>query len=202
VYRYEKSKIKSKKEWHAATKPLNDYSVWAGVEHGAGAGDPPAAHGQGGHLPPHLLLPTGIPILFPFQLVDSSWCRRSTSCSWTGRTPATAPASPYRYSHGLINYLEIKAKYRHLRKLTCNRTLRQVFISLRPSPLLWPLTPPLHTVYLDTVTYSHREGGGELTREKVPGATLHKAGSDCISDLQSIDSDKHMPQSPFSGQFF
>jgi hypothetical protein len=44
-------------------------------------------------------------------------------------------------------------------------------------------------------TYSQRrkgEGGeGELTREKARGATVHKTGSD-----------KHLPQSPFTGQFF
>jgi hypothetical protein len=31
-------------------------------------------------------------------------------------------------SHGLINYLDTKDKCRHLKKLTCKRTLRQVFI--------------------------------------------------------------------------
>jgi len=42
--------------------------------------------------------------------------------------------------------------------------------------------PPLHAVYVYTVldTYSQRErgreGGGELTREKVRGATLHTVG--------------------------
>ncbi len=50
-----------------ATKALNVYSAWTGVEHGAGAGDPPAAHGQGGHLPPHLLLSPGILLLFPLS---------------------------------------------------------------------------------------------------------------------------------------
>ncbi len=36
----------------------------------------------------------------------------------------------------LINYIETKAKCRHLKKLTCKRTLRQVFVCLRPTPLL------------------------------------------------------------------
>jgi hypothetical protein len=31
-------------------------------------------------------------------------------------------------SHGLINYIDTKAKCRHLKKLTCKGTLRQVFI--------------------------------------------------------------------------
>jgi hypothetical protein len=33
-----------------------------------------------------------------------------------------------RTSHGLINYVDITAKFRHLKKLTCKGTLRQVFI--------------------------------------------------------------------------
>jgi hypothetical protein len=37
---------------------------------------------------------------------------------------------------GLINYIDIKAKCCHLKKLTCKGTLRQLFICLRPPPLL------------------------------------------------------------------
>ncbi len=33
-------------------------------------------------------------------------------------------------NHGLINYKDTEAKCRHLKKLTCKGTLRQVFISL------------------------------------------------------------------------
>ncbi len=38
--------------------------------------------------------------------------------------------SLYRYPlhHGLMNFIDTKAKCRHLKKLTCNGTLRQVFI--------------------------------------------------------------------------
>jgi len=32
--------------------------------------------------------------------------------------------------HGLINYIDIKAKCRHLKKVTCKGTLRQVFIKI------------------------------------------------------------------------
>jgi hypothetical protein len=38
--------------------------------------------------------------------------------------------------HGLINYTDTKAKCRHLNKLICKGTLRQVFICLRPLHLL------------------------------------------------------------------
>ncbi len=40
------------------------------------------------------------------------------------------------FSHGLINYIDTKEKCRHLKKLTCKGTLRQVFICLRPPFLL------------------------------------------------------------------
>jgi hypothetical protein len=41
-----------------------------------------------------------------------------------------------KYDYGLINYIDTKAKCRHLKKLTCKGTLRQEFICLRPPPLL------------------------------------------------------------------
>ncbi len=66
----------------------------------------------------------------------------------------------------------------YLKKLTCKRISRQVFICLRPRT---PYPPPLHTVYVYTVqcTYSHKEGGrgGSWTREKGRGGTVHKDGS-------------------------
>jgi hypothetical protein len=61
------------------------------------------------------------------------------------------------------------------KKLTCKGTLRQVFyLSEAPSP---PMTNPPPPKYMYTIqyTYSHREEGGELTREKVRGAIVHKA---------------------------
>ncbi len=45
-----------------------------------------------------------------------------------------------RASHGLTNYIDTKAKCRHLKKFTCKGTLLQVFICLRPlPPLLCPI---------------------------------------------------------------
>ncbi len=38
--------------------------------------------------------------------------------------------------HGLINFIDTKAKCRHLKKFTCIGTLGQVFVCLRPPPLL------------------------------------------------------------------
>ncbi len=59
--------------------------------------------------------------------------------------PSTPPAhhglEPGLYlsvdlARGLINYKNTKAKYLHLKNLTRKGTLRQVFICLRPPPLL------------------------------------------------------------------
>jgi hypothetical protein len=56
------------------------------------------------------------------------------------------------------------------------------FIFLRPPPLLGPHTPPPLTHCIGVYSYSilihtwKRGGGGELTREKVRGAMVHKAG--------------------------
>ncbi len=43
-----------------------------------------------------------------------------------------------RYTQGLINYIDNKAKWRHLKKLTSKGILLQVFIFLRPR-ILYPL---------------------------------------------------------------
>ncbi len=40
------------------------------------------------------------------------------------------------YCHGLINYIDTKAKCRHLKKLTCKGTLRAgIYLSETPYPL-------------------------------------------------------------------
>ncbi len=76
-----------------------------------------------------------------------------------------------------IRLIESNAKCRYLKKGLCGRCL----ICMRPLPLLWPHTPPppctLYTcIQVPVYAYSHSEGGrGELTREKVRGAIVHKA---------------------------
>jgi hypothetical protein len=85
-------------------------------------------------------------------------------------------------------------------KKSCQGTLRQEFISI----------PHFHAVYVYTVycTYSHREGEGELNqKERLEGQQLQKSWSkiptwymtDCIP---SPISDKYLPQSPFTGEYF
>ncbi len=102
--------------------------------------------------------------------------------------------------HGIMNYIDTNAKCRHQKKFTCKGTLRQVFICPIPPP------PRSHTVYV--YVNSHREGGdGERTREKVSRATVHKAGSKIptwlkLNESLVYNSDKHLPQSPFTCKCF
>jgi hypothetical protein len=48
------------------------------------------------------------------------------------------------FTHGLINYTGTKANWRHLKKLTCKVTLRQVFIRV-----FRPGVQPVMLVFLD-----------------------------------------------------
>jgi hypothetical protein len=88
-------------------------------------------------------------------------------------------------------------------KLTYKGTLRQIFyLSETPLPFYDPilLPPPPYTLYtcIQYIVLIHTgkgvRGGGELTREKVRGAKVHKAGQkyqhDCLY-LQCINSIKH-----------
>jgi hypothetical protein len=59
--------------------------------------------------------------------------------------------------------IEINAKCRHPKKLTCKGILRQVFYLIEvPSPPMTPiLPPPLHFVYVYTVYLFTQGRGGE-----------------------------------------
>jgi hypothetical protein len=91
-----------------------------------------------------------------------------------------------------------------------------VFICLKPRtpyPLL-PLTHCIGTLIQYTYTHSHREEGrveperrgeGQQGRVQSPNwveNTIHTELMKEIGYLQSVNSDKHLPQSPFTGQFF
>ncbi len=82
-----------------------------------------------------------------------------------------------------------------------------VYLSEAQNPV--PPPPPPYKLYTGTCiqfTYSHREGGrgGESwTREKGREATVHKAGSKIPKRMTvSPVYYKHLPQIPFTGQFF
>ncbi len=122
-----------------------------------------------------------------------------TLCYWIRDWPPNAYTS-FSLGRRKIRLIEGNAKCRHLKKLTCKGTLRQVFICLRPPPLLgfclgWSSNfagsetgqiqtvkvlqnmvsnrttclPPLHTVYVHTISYSHREGGGGVVEPERRG---------------------------------
>jgi hypothetical protein len=91
------------------------------------------------------------------------------------------------------------AMYVHMyvyKKLTCKGTLRQVFcLSKAPSPPMTPYPPFLtHCIRVNSILIHTREGvEGQLTREKVRWATVHKAGRKYQHDrmyLESINSIK------------
>jgi hypothetical protein len=72
--------------------------------------------------------------------------------------------------------IESNAICRHLKEFSCEGILLQVIICLKSPPLLRFC---LGWYMCIQYTYSHmgRGEGGELTREKVRGATVQKAGS-------------------------
>ncbi len=88
-----------------------------------------------------------------------------------------------------IRLIESNTKCRHLKILICKGTLRQMFyLSEAPSPSMTPYSPPLtHCIRIYQYTYLHREGGGRaITREKVRGAIVHKAGPNTIDRISSL----------------
>jgi hypothetical protein len=84
-----------------------------------------------------------------------------------------------------------------VKKLTCKGTLRQVFICVYP----WTPYPPLHNVYVYTVYLFLQGRGGRVEPERrFEGQQFTKMGRKYHHDwmcLQSINSDKHLPQSPW-----
>jgi hypothetical protein len=70
-----------------------------------------------------------------------------------------------------IRLIECNAKCRYLKKLTCKGTLRQVFyLSEAPSPPMTPYSPLIHCIRVYSILiHTGKEGGGEITREKVEG---------------------------------
>ncbi len=122
--------------------------------------------------------------------------------------------------HGLISYEETRSsKMSSSKKLTRKGTLRQVFIWIwseqsvklllnmvfnsarHPRPL-----PATHCLYICTVLW-HREGGGGRVEpeRRLEGHQFTKLGRKYQHDwlyLQSVNSDKYLPLSPFRCQFF
>ncbi len=85
----------------------------------------------------------------------------------------------FTYHRREIRLIEGNWKCRHLKNLPVKGLCGRCLSVWSPEP--HTPSPPLHTVYVSCIQYTHshtEEGeGGELTREKVKGATVHKAGS-------------------------
>ncbi len=97
-----------------------------------------------------------------------------------------------------IRLIEGNAQCRHLKKLVCKGTSRQVLICLRPRTP-YPLPYTLCTCILYT------GGGGEESWRRLEGQQFTTLGWKYWHDLQylkSIISDKHHPQSLLTGQLF
>ncbi len=76
-----------------------------------------------------------------------------------------------RITDGLINYINTKAKGRHLKNLPAKDLVAGVHLSVLYPP------PPHYTLYTYMYLFTPRRGRGESsTREKGRGATDHKAG--------------------------
>ncbi len=105
-----------------------------------------------------------------------------------------------RLSHGLINFINSKAKCLHQRKLTWTWTLRQVFICLSYTPA------PVTNCDVHVLIKTGKGGGGRAQPERsLEGQQFTKLGrktnmTECISSISTLI--KHLPQNPFSGNFF
>jgi hypothetical protein len=86
----------------------------------------------------------------------------------------------------------------HYTNIVEKGTSRQVIICLTP--------PPRYTLYTYMYSFTKgRGGGGVYPERRLEGQQFTKLGQknqQYWMYLQSIISDKHLPQSPFTGQFF
>jgi hypothetical protein len=103
-----------------------------------------------------------------------------------------------------IRLMKCNAKCFHLKELICKGTLWHLFICLKPRTPYKPPTPHLQSVYVYTV-HTGKGGGGDLNQREgergnsSPSWVKNTNVTDC---LQSIKSDKHLPQIPLTGRFF
>jgi hypothetical protein len=101
--------------------------------------------------------------------------------------------------HGLINYIDTKPKCRHLKSWPVKGLCSGVYRSEAPSLSYDPI-PRLHTVYLHTVylLLIHTEKGGtDEPERRLEGQQFTRLGRKYQHDwlyLQSVNSDKHLPQ--------
>jgi hypothetical protein len=101
-------------------------------------------------------------------------------------------------------YKNYRRQCRHLKKLTCKGTLLQVFICLRlRTPYALP-PPYTQCIRVYSVPFHTGKGrGGAEPERRLEGQQFTKLRRKYQHDLlyrQSINFDKHLPQSPFIGE--
>jgi hypothetical protein len=102
--------------------------------------------------------------------------------------------------HREIRFIEGNAKCRHLKKVTRKGTLRQLFICLRPPPPVCtyiPIPVLIHTGKGGVLTQRKRERGNRAEHRSQSWVENMTESTQEISYLQSMNSDKHLPQSPY-----
>jgi hypothetical protein len=109
-------------------------------------------------VPPTPRFPPLPPLNSPFPILPS--LPPCTECPAPSYACIPIPSSLSSH-HGLINYIDTKAKFRHLQKFTCKGTLRQVFICLRFHPSYDPIPPPpIHCILVFCILIHTGKGGG------------------------------------------
>jgi hypothetical protein len=67
-------------------------------------------------------------VIFASISSDCIFCFEAEAGTEVGTTASPSEVTSMCSNYELLNYIDIKAKCRHLKKLTCKRTLGQVFI--------------------------------------------------------------------------
>ncbi len=122
-----------------------------------------------------------------------------SSYTYTQLFPADSPAITMHRRK--IRLIEGNAKCRHLKKLTLKGALQQVFICLWPRKP-YPPPPLTHCILVySTLIHTAKGGGGRVDPERrLEEQPFTKQGRKYKRDwlyLQSINSDKHLPQKHF-----
>ncbi len=105
------------------------------------------------------------------------------------------------FGRSKIRLIEVNSKCCHLKKMTWKRTLRHMLFCMRPRTLY---TVHCICVYR-IIIHAGKGGGGRVEPERrLEGQQFTKLGRKYPLYwlyLQSINSDKYLTQSPFTGQF-
>ncbi len=104
------------------------------------------------------------------------------------------------FYHGLINCIDTKVNRRHLKKLTCKGTLRQVLVCIRVHRLEVQSAMLLFSTQLDELLPLSPSLWFNFPPFPLPCVNKYTGGRGFWGSRPQTD--KHLPQSPFTGQFF